>query len=74
MLFETIRDTILVILVVIVILTGIIYLTYFTDKKSCQAICTELGYKYSYGYWQGCIVEKSNGKKVRLKQIRDFDE
>lgn len=74
MLFETIRDTILVILVVIVILAGIIYLTYFTDKKSCQAICTELGYKYSYGYWQGCIVEKSNGKKVRLKQIRDFDE
>lgn len=74
MLFETIRDTILVILVFIVVLTGIIYISYFTDKKSCTAICTELGYKYSYGYWQGCIVEKPNGKKIRLEQIRDFYE
>lgn len=74
MLLETIRDIILVVLVFIVVLTGIIYLAYFMNKKSCTAICTELGYKYSYGYWQGCIVEKPNGKKIRLEQIRDFDE
>ena len=48
--------------------------SYLINKKQCNAMCTELGYKYSYGSWQGCILEKADGKKIRLEQLRDFYE
>lgn len=33
-----------------------------------------LNYKTEWHYWTGCVVCKSNGEKVLLKQIRDFNE
>lgn len=77
-LFNFIKEFILVILIfifIVVISIGIAACgNYFVNKKQCNAICTELGYKYSYGFWQGCIIEKADGKKIRLEQLRDFNE
>lgn len=42
-------------------------------KMQCEAKAKALGYKCEYGILQGCVLEKPNGKKVLLKQLRDFD-
>lgn len=42
-------------------------------KMQCEAKARAIGYKCEYGILQGCVLEKPNGKKVLLKQLRDFD-
>lgn len=40
---------------------------------TCHSKAAALGYKCSYGLFSGCVLEKADGKKVLLEQLRDFD-
>ena len=40
----------------------------------CKAKANVLGYKCEYGIITGCILEKPNGKKVLLEQLREYGE
>lgn len=40
---------------------------------ACHSKANALGYKCTYGVFQGCVFEKPDGKKVLLEQLRDFD-
>ena len=44
------------------------------DSKRCHEIGNILNYKVQYNYWTGCVVEKPNGEKVLLRQIRNLNE
>ena len=43
------------------------------EALRCSQIGKELNYKTQWHFWTGCIVEKSDGSKILLKQIRDFE-
>jgi hypothetical protein len=60
-------------LVTIIVLLGFALFGYFMNYKECEAKANALGYKFNYQYFQGCVLEKSNGKKVLLQQLREFD-
>ena len=39
----------------------------------CSEVGNKLNYKTQWYFWTGCIVEKPDGSKVLLKQMRDFE-
>ena len=57
-------------LLIIFICTLIVYASEFLE---CHCKAAALGYKCSYGVFSGCVLEKADGKKVLLEQLRDFD-
>ena len=59
---------------VIIIFSLIIFGVYQFDKMECKAKANAIGYKCEYGILQGCVLEKPNGKKVLLQQLRDIGE
>ena len=58
----------------IVLLTVCIGGTNICNKITCESKASALGYKYEYGFWHGCVLEKPDGKRVLLEQLRDFDK
>ena len=44
------------------------------DAISCSKTAEVLDYKYQYSIWTGCVVEKPNGEKFLLEQLRDIGE
>ena len=44
------------------------------DAISCSKTAEVLDYKYQYSIWTGCVVEKPNGEKFLLEQLRDVGE
>lgn len=51
-----------------------ILITGSADNFRCHEIGNALNYKVDWHYWTGCVVEKPDGSKVLLKQMRDFDK
>lgn len=49
-------------------------ISYLMGNQRCYAIANALGYKCEFHYFTGCVLEKPNGKKVLLKQLREFAE
>ena len=47
--------------------------SYQYEKFECSAKAKTLGYKCEYSFIIGCVLEKPNGKKMLLEQLRDFD-
>lgn len=50
-----------------------IFMEAVVGSIECHQKGQVLNYKTEWHYWTGCIVCKSNGEKVLLKQMRDFD-
>lgn len=46
---------------------------YLAAETRCTAKAEALGYMSDYKLFQGCVLEKPNGKKVLLEQLRDFE-
>lgn len=46
----------------------------FIVKTSCKNKANAIGYKYEYGFWQGCIIETPNGKRIPLEYLRYTEE
>lgn len=61
------------IITLLFITTVFIVFTSFIAKAECYSKAKALDYKAEYGLLQGCVLEKPNGKKVLLEQLRDFD-
>ena len=61
-------DEIIATLIVFGVLFGI---SCFTESHTCSETGKTLNYKTEWHYWTGCVVEKPDGSRVLLKQIRD---
>jgi len=67
----TVKCVVVTFIITAIIATASIYIL---EKIQCSAKATALEYKCSYSFWQGCVLEKPNGKKVLLEQLRDFGD
>lgn len=56
----------------IIFVCGAFIFYYTTDTIECSAKANALGYKHEYHIFTGCVLEKPDGKKVLLQQLRDF--
>ena len=45
-----------------------------SDIIHCSAVGKTLNYKTEWHYWTGCVVEKSDGSRVLLEQMRDMEK
>lgn len=67
------KDLLGIIIVIITFFVLVLFGTIQFDKIECKAKAKAIGYISEYGILQGCVLEKPNGKKILLKQLRDFD-
>ena len=60
-------------LIVAVLILTVPFFTigYFMDKISCEATARALSFTPHYSIFTGCVVEKPNGNRVLLDQIRN---
>ena len=61
-------------LLLIIIVAIVIGITYGADYLQCSATAKTLEYQSEYHPFTGCVLTKPNGKKVLLKQLRDYGE
>lgn len=61
-------------LLLIIIIAIVIGISYGADYLECSATAKTLEYQSEYHPFTGCILTKPNGKKVLLKQLRDYGE
>lgn len=45
-----------------------------TDSFRCYSVGKTLNYKTEWHYWTGCVVEKPDGSRVLLRQMRDMEK
>lgn len=57
-----------------IILCLLIGADYIPHKIECSQTAKALNYNSKYTYFTGCVLTKPNGKKVLLKQLRDYGE
>ena len=55
---------------IVFICVAIVYVSEFLE---CHSKAAALGHKCYYDIFSGCVLEKTDGKKVLLEQLRDFD-
>lgn len=67
-----VENFILDILALVIVCGFLILFGIGTGWFQCNRAAKELGYNCSYKVMVGCVVEKSDGKKVLLKQMRDY--
>lgn len=68
------RDLAGILISIIIIFAAFLSLAFYIDKMECKAKANAIGYKCEYGILQGCVLEKPNGKKVLLQQLRDIGD
>lgn len=61
-------------LFLIIIFAIAIGMAYGADYLECSATAKTLEYQSEYNPFTGCVLTKPNGKKVLLKQLRDYGE
>lgn len=61
-------------LLLIIIIAIVIGISYGADYLECSATAKTLEYQSEYNPITGCVLTKPNGKKVLLKQLRDYGE
>lgn len=66
---EDIKAVLLFVLLVVMVI-----LFYFVvSQLECTSKAKALGYKCEWGIFQGCVLEKPNGSKVLLENLRYND-
>ena len=66
-------DEIIATLIVFGVLFGVLLgISCFTESHTCSETGKALNYKTEWHYWTGCVVEKPDGSRVLLKQMRDW--
>lgn len=58
--------------ILLIFLSG--WLAVFMEQKECDEQAKALGYYCEYGIWTGCVLTNEKGKKILLKQLRNFEE
>ena len=65
---------ILGIVVVFILISSFVFgFCYLVDKTECSIKARALGYSCSYGFFQGCVLIKPDGKRILLEQLREFN-
>ena len=67
------EEVLIMILIIIIFFIVIIGGACMSNSFQCSEVGKELNYKTQWHFWTGCIVEKPDGSKVLLKQMRDFE-
>ena len=63
---EDVKAVLLFVLLIVMIILG-----YFVvSQLECTSKAKALGYKCEWGIFQGCVLEKPNGSKVLLENLR----
>lgn len=57
----------------IILVVMLFVIDFGVSKAVCTSKANALGYLSDYKIFQGCVLEKPNGKKVLLEQLRDFE-
>ena len=70
------KDVIFIAVITIGVVSTLLFssslIAYSVDKIECNAVGKKLDLKTDYSFWAGCIVEKPNGQKVLLEQMRNI--
>ena len=51
----------------------IVVMVFVSSQLECTSKAKALGYKCEWGIFQGCVLEKPNGSKVLLENLRYND-
>lgn len=68
---DFIESVICLIVVTLILAVPLFTIAYFMDKISCEATARALSFTPHYSIFTGCVVEKPNGNRVLLDQIRN---
>lgn len=68
---DFIEDVIWLIVTALILAVPLFTIAYFMDKISCEATARALSFTPHYSIFTGCVVEKPNGARVLLDQIRN---
>lgn len=68
---DFIEEVIWLIVTALILAVPLFTIAYFMDKISCEATARALSFTPHYSIFTGCVVEKSNGTRVLLDQIRN---
>ena len=66
---EDLKATLLFILLIVMVILGVLV----SSQLECISKAKALGYKCEWGIFQGCVLEKPNGSKVLLENLRYND-
>ena len=66
---EDLKAVLLFILLIVMVILGYAVLS----QLECTSKAKALGYKCEWGLLQGCVLEKPNGNKVLLENLRYND-
>lgn len=67
------KEFLIFIIGTILFLAFIVGLGYKTEQISCSAKATAINCDYEFGWWQGCVLIKPDGKRILLEQLRSLD-
>lgn len=70
---KDVEEVLISIFLFIIFFVVIIGCSCISSSFQCSEVGKELNYKTQWHFWTGCIVEKPDGSKVLLKQMRDFE-
>ena len=68
---DFIEGVIWLIVAALIFSVSLFTISYFMDKISCEATARALSFTPHYSIFTGCVVEKPNGTRVLLDQIRN---
>lgn len=68
---DFIEEVIWLIVTALILAVPFFTIAYFMDKISCEATARALRFTPHYSIFTGCVVEKPNGTRVLLDQIRN---
>lgn len=68
---DFIEDVIWLMVTALILAVPLFTIAYFMDKISCEATARALSFTPHYSIFTGCVVEKPNGARVLLDQIRN---
>lgn len=68
---DFIENAIWLLINILIIAVPLFTFGFFADKLSCEATAKVLGFTPHYAILTGCVVEKPNGTRVLLDQIRN---
>lgn len=64
------ENLVIFLIVFICLIGGLFTFAIKMSEKECSSKATAIGYKYEFGVFQGCVLEKPNGQKILLEQLR----
>ena len=68
-----VEEVLIMAFITVIFFTVVIGCSCVSSSFQCSEVGNKLNYKTQWYFWTGCVVEKPDGSKVLLKQMRDFE-